>query len=74
MPKNTITNVPNDMTDESLVTKICDKDSFLNSEINIDVTFPVIKSLTSKKVYWSPKLPERNDKMFSTDQETYHER
>ena len=48
MPKLTITNVPNDMTDEALVTKICDKDAFLNSEINNDATFSVIKSWTSK--------------------------
>ena len=49
MPNFTITNVTNDMTDEALVTKICDKDAFLNSEINNDATFSVIKSWTSKR-------------------------
>ena len=39
MPKITITNVPNDMTDEALVTKICDKNAFLNSELNNYATF-----------------------------------
>ena len=49
MPKITITNVPNDMTDEALVKKICDKDTFLNSEINNDATFSVMKSWKSKR-------------------------
>ena len=49
LPKITMTNVPNDMIDEALVTKICDKDAFLNSKINNDTTFSVIKSWTSKK-------------------------
>ena len=49
MPKITITNVPNVMTNETLVTKICDKDAFVNSEINNDSTFSVIKSWTSKR-------------------------
>ena len=35
MPKITITKVPNDMTDEALVTKICDKEVFLISEISM---------------------------------------
>ena len=48
MPKITFTNVPNDMTGEALVTKIYDKDVFLNSEINNDATFSVIKPWTSK--------------------------
>ena len=37
------------MTDEALVTKICDKDAFLNSQKNNDATFSVIKSWTSKR-------------------------
>ena len=36
MLKITITYRPNDMTDEALVSKICDKDVFLNDEINTD--------------------------------------
>ena len=44
MPKITITKIPNDMTDEEHVTKICDKDAFQNSEINNDATVSVIKS------------------------------
>ena len=39
MPKITITNALNDMTDEALVTKICGKVAFINSEIYIDATF-----------------------------------
>ena len=39
MPKIKITNVPNYMNDEVLVSKTCDKDDFLNSEINNDATF-----------------------------------
>ena len=48
MPKITITNVPNDKTDEALVTKIDLKDAFLSSEISNDVSFSVIKSWTSE--------------------------
>ena len=39
MPKITITNVPNNKTDEALVTKNCDNDDFLKSEKNNDATF-----------------------------------
>ena len=39
MFKITITNILNDMTDEALVTKVCDKDAFLDSEINSDANF-----------------------------------
>ena len=49
MPKIKITNVPNNMTDEALVTKICDKDAFLNRGINNVATFSVIRSWTSKR-------------------------
>ena len=56
MPKIRITNVPNEMTDEALVTKICDKDAFLNSEINNDATFSVIKSWTSKRYTGTPNF------------------
>ena len=49
MPKFTITNVLNDVTDEAHVTKMCYKDAFLNSEINNYTTFLMIKSWTSKK-------------------------
>ena len=45
----TITIVPNDMTDEALVTKICDKNDFLSCEINNDAAFSVIKSWTSNR-------------------------
>ena len=44
------------MTDEALVTKICDQDAFLNSEVNIDATFSVIKSRTSKKYIGTPNF------------------
>ena len=56
MPKITITNFPNDMTDEALVTKICDKDAFINSEIHNDTTFSVIKSWTSKMYTGTPNF------------------
>ena len=39
MPKIKLTNVSTDMIDKALVTKICDKYAFLNSEINKDVNF-----------------------------------
>ena len=44
------------MTDEALFTKICDKDVFLESEINIDATYSVIKSRTSKRCTWIPNF------------------
>ena len=50
MSKIKFTNVPNDMTDEALVTKICDKDVFLKGEINNDTTFSMIKTWTSKGI------------------------
>ena len=49
MPKITITIVPNDMTDELLVTKICDKDAFLNSELKNEASSSMIKSWTNKR-------------------------
>ena len=42
-----IINVPNTMTDEALVTKLCDEDAFLNSEINVDANSSGIKPWTS---------------------------
>ena len=56
VPEVMSTNVPNDMTDEALFTKICDKDAFLSSEINNDVTFSVIKSWTSKRYTRTPNF------------------
>ena len=56
MPKITITNVPNDMTDEAFVTKICNKDAFLSSEVNNDAIFSVTKSLTSKRYIGIPNF------------------
>ena len=43
MGKNTIKNIPNDMTDEALESKICDRGAFQIDEIKKDGTFPVIK-------------------------------
>ena len=56
MPEITIKNFPNEMTDETLVTKICDKDAFLNSEINKDATFSVIKSRARKRYTGTPNF------------------
>ena len=56
MPKIAITNFPNEMTDEVLVTNICDKDAFLNSEINNDCIFSVIKSWISKRYTGTPNF------------------
>ena len=56
MPKILNINVLNDMTDEALVSKICDKDVFLNSEINNKATFSVIKSRTSKRYTGTPNF------------------
>ena len=39
MPKVTITNIPIDVTDETLVTKFCGNVAYLNIEINNDDTF-----------------------------------
>ena len=57
----------------TIVPKICDKYVFLNSEMNNDAAFFSDKILHKLKVYWSPKFQKRNNKMFSADQETYHE-
>ena len=56
MPKNTITNVPNEMTDEALVTKICNKNAFLNNVINNDAIFSVIKSWTIVRYTGTPNF------------------
>ena len=56
MPKITITYVPNDMTEEVLVTKLCDNDAFLNSEVNIDATYSMINSWTSKTYTITPNF------------------
>ena len=57
MPKITITNVPNDIfSDEALVTKICDKDAFLISEINKDASFSVSKTWTRKRYTGTPNF------------------
>ena len=48
IPRITITNVPNDMTFEALVTKTCDKDAFLNSDKKMMLLFSVINSWRSK--------------------------
>ena len=44
------------MTDETLVTKSCDKDAFLKSETNIDALFSVIKSWSSKRYTGTPNF------------------
>ena len=56
MPKITIIGVPNDITDEALVSQICDKDAFLNSEIHNDETFSVIKSWTINRYSGTQKF------------------
>ena len=56
MPRFTITEVPIDMTDEVLVTKICVQDAFLSSEINNNITFLVKKSWTSKRYCGTPNF------------------
>ena len=47
----------NDMSDEVLVTQICDKYAFLNTEINSEAIFSVTKSLISKRYTGTPKFP-----------------
>ena len=64
MPIITITNVPNDMTEEVLVTNICYKDAFLNSEINKDATFSVIKSWIRKRFTGTPNFKNLMIKCF----------
>ena len=56
MPKITITNIPNEMTDEALVTKIFNKDASLMSEINNDAIFSVIISWRSKRYTITPSF------------------
>ena len=56
MAELTITNVANDMTDEAHLSKICNKDVFLNGEINNGATISVIRYWTSKKYSWTPNF------------------
>ena len=56
MSKITNTNVLNDMTDEALVTKFCDKIDFINIEINNDASFSVTNSWTSKRYPGTPNF------------------
>ena len=67
MSKISITNFPSDMTDEAFFIKICDKDAFLGCEMNIEAIFSVVKSWTSKEVYWNPNFQASTDKMLSAD-------
>ena len=47
------------MTDEALVTKICDKYAFLNAKINSDATLSVINSWTSKRYTGTQNLKKK---------------
>ena len=44
------------MTDEALVSKICDEDAFLNNQINNEATFSVRESWTGKMYTKTPRF------------------
>ena len=56
MPNITIAYLPQDMINEVLLSKICNKEDILKFKIDSDATFSMAKTWTSKKYIETPKV------------------